>query len=236
MKKTISFLLILVSFCACSHRNQIIIEGQVENGNRRSIYLSLLTNEGPQLIDSTVISDNTFRFVIKPEQVMESTRLEEPAFYQLSLSFDNGLTTIAKAGETITLTANADKLVKSYRIKGSEDAALMWQLDSALSKFISRTDTLLYIYNSHREDDSVRSDVEQRYNQLTAQHSQYLRSFINRHPQSMSSIIAFYQVYNKHKFLDETEDADIFELMTDSLTAHYPNNSYISFLQSRIIK
>lgn len=233
MKKISLFILILISFCACNHKNQIIINGQLEHGNKRTLYLSLLTNEGLELIDSTVINNNSFQFIIKPEQVMVSTRLEEPAFYQLSFSFDNGLTTIAKAGETLTIEADADKLVKSYRIKGSQDALLMWQLDSVLAQFISRTDTLLQIYNCHRDNDSIRSEVEQHYNQLTEQHSQFLCAFIRQHPQSISSIIAFYQVYNKHKFLDETENADIYGLMVDSLSAHYPTNPYITYLQAR---
>ena len=158
----------------------------------------------------------------------------EPGFFQLSFSPDNGLTTLVEQGQTVSINADANKLIRTYRVQGPDDAVLMWQLDSALSVFAQYTDTLLQIYQYYMADDSVRSEVEQHYNYAVEVHQQYLRDFITMHPSSFSSMIAFYQVYNHHRFFDETEDAELLKMMTDSLAERYSNSQYVRYLQSRL--
>ena len=233
MKKLALCLSLLLLF-SCSHKNDIHIEGHLENGNGRMLYLSLLNADGLQLVDSVVVRRSTFNFNISQKNIKQWTGSDDPVFLQLSFTDDNALTTLAKGGETVHLKADANKLVSTYLVEGEEDAMLMWQLDSALSKFVQYTDTLLQIYQYYMDDDSARSWVEWHHNRAVEKHQQYLRNFITTHPKSFSSMIAFYQKYDNLRFLDKKENADLLRMLTDSLAECYPNSQYVRYLQSRI--
>lgn len=233
MRKLVFFCLIPL-LLACTNKHDICIQGQLDHGNGRVMYLSLLTADGLQKLDSSVIRHDSFKFKIKKSQLTDFQTADEPAFFQLSFSPDNGMTTLLKQGQMVHISADANNLIRTYRVQGPEDAVLMWQLDSALAAFAQYTDTLLQIYQYYMEYDSVRSGVERHYNQAVKQHTQYLRNFIQSHPHSFSSMIAFYQVYNQHHFFNEKDDAELLRMLTDSLSERYPDSQNVRYLQSRI--
>jgi esterase/lipase superfamily enzyme len=111
---------------------------------------------------------------------------------------------------------------------------LLWQLDQKLKNFIDTTDLLYSIYNAYIEDDSVRLQIENRYNKLILNHSNYLKTFIADNPTSLTTLIAFYQVYNKRKFFDETENLDLLKKIYNQLQVYYPTNENVIFLKKRI--
>ena len=185
------------------------------------------------ILDSTSVRRDLFDFKVKRKQVADFLSSDEPGFFQLYFSPDNGLTTLLKPDETVHVSADANDLIHTYRVQGPEDAMLMWQLDSALAMFAQYTDTLLVIYQYYMDVDSIRSKVNQHYNQRVAAHQQFLRYFIMEHPHSFSSIIAFYQSYNNLRFFDEKKNADLLRTLTDSLSMNYPNSRYVRYLQSR---
>lgn len=232
MKKIICFFLAAVLLCSCG-KNSLHIKGQFENAHHRQLYLSLLTIDGLVLLDSTRLNHDMFDFQLKANDLPEGTNISDPLFLQLSFSQENALTTLAQLGQTVEIYADANDLIRTYKVKGPVDAKLMWQLDSALAVFVSQTDTLMQVYQTYMDNDSVRSSVEYKYNRLTDAHTQYLREFIGRNSHSLSAVIAFYQVYNNRRFLEEKTDVELFHLMVDSLSSVYPNNEYVKYLQRR---
>lgn len=235
MKKIFFGLLCLsILLISCQNHNGIRIRGMIEGANGRTLHLAILGNDGLTTIDSTVIRNGDFDFRISKKLCQEIMPGEESLFFNLSFSEDNSMTTLAGMGECVELRlTNPDRIVEAYQATGAADAVLMRQLDSALSVFASHTDTLLHLYQIHQNSDSIRADIENHYNSLVEDHRQYLRNFILQHPKSLSSIIAFYRVYNHHRFLDDDTDADIFRLMTDSLSAKYPQSQYVEYLKTR---
>ncbi|MCQ2264965.1 MAG: DUF4369 domain-containing protein [Bacteroidales bacterium] len=232
MKKIICFFLAVVLLCSCG-KNSLHIKGQFENARHRQLYLSLLTTDGLVLLDSTRLHRNAFDFCVKANDLPEGMNISDPLFLQLSFSRENALTTLAQFGQTVEIRADANDLIHTYKVKGPIDTKLMWQLDSALAVFVCQTDTLMQVYQTYMHNDSVRSAVEYKYNRLTDAHTQYLRDFIGQNPHSLSSVIAFYQVYNNRRFLEEKTDVELFHLLVDSLSATYPNNEYVKYLQRR---
>lgn len=232
MRKLALFLSLLL-LLSCSHKNDIVIKGNLDNGNGRMLYLSILTADGLSPFDSVVVRRNAFCFSISPKNIEQIMGSDDPVFFQLSVSAENALTTLARKGDTVRIKADANQLVSTYLAEGAEDALLMWQLDSALSKFVQYADTLLQIYQYYMDDDSARSWVEWHHNRAVEKHQQYLRNFILVHPQSFSTMIAFYQGYNNLRFFDEKKDANLLRSLTDSLAKYYPNSQYVRYLQSR---
>lgn len=232
MKKLILFAALLLFMSACS-RQAIRVKGSVDHANGRRLYLSVLTPDGLFLLDSITIRSSNFDFKLKPRDLPKESVGEGPLFIQLSFSPENALTTLASMGQDVEIQADAESLIRTYKVQGPSDARAMWQLDSALAAFVIRTDTLMQIYQDYMYDDSVRSSVETRYNQIVDGHTRYLRDFITLHPHSLSAMIAFYQVYNNLKFLDEHADADLFFQMVDGLSETYPQSAYVKYLGKR---
>ena len=100
MRKLVFFCLIPL-LLACTNKHDICIQGQLDHGNGRVIYLSLLTADGLQKLDSSVIRHDSFKFKIKKSQLTDFQTADEPAFFQLSFSPDNGMTTLLKQGQMV---------------------------------------------------------------------------------------------------------------------------------------
>lgn len=235
MRKVLfSLLCVSILFFSCKNNNDIRIRGMIDGANGRMVHLSVLGTDGLTMLDSAIVKNGRFEFHVRKKQKDEFFPSEERAFFNLSFSEDNSMTTLAGFGEGVELIlTNPDRIVRGYKATGAADAVLMSQLDSSLSVFACRTDTLLYIYRICQDNDSIRVDIESQYNELVEEHHQYLRAFIRQHPQSLSSVIAFYRVYNHHRFLDEQADAEIFQLLVDSLSAKYPQSQYVEYLKNR---
>lgn len=103
MKKLSFFLLLFSLLLSCSRMNTVELSGELEHGNGRMLHLSLLTAEGLQPLDSVVVRHNTFRFKLNTDEV-EGMEAGQPVFLQLAFTPDNGLTTLARGGESLRRT------------------------------------------------------------------------------------------------------------------------------------
>ena len=180
------------------------------------------------------LKDGHFEFSVKAESQEEKDRLETPMLYQIMLSQDNMITTIAQKGDHLNIQGDSRDLLRTYHIQGGEEAMLMWQLDSALNTFVQPTDRLYSIYQKNLDNDSIRADIESQYMILLQKHTQYLTNFIQKHPQNMASYIAFYQSYNRRCFFDENENLPLLKKITSALQKKYPNNEYVKGMQQRV--
>lgn len=235
MKKLLLLLCICLLATACQQsKNQIIIEGSLQNAGHEKIILAIITPEGLSRVDSTTLRDGKFRFVIKARTEAEQQQASSPMMYQLILSPNNTLTTLAQGGDHIILNANAEKLIRNYQISGGEEAELVRQLDSALNSFVEAADQLFIYYQANIFNDSIKNEIEQQYNPLVQKHKEFLTDFIEHHPDKMASLIAFYQNYNRRYFFDEMEDFDLLNNITNSLQKKYPDNPYILQMKQHV--
>jgi len=205
----ICFFLLILLFSCRQDSKEIIIKGTLSNSIEKQIYLYKVTPDELILIDSSEIEKGAFVFEVSGSDKSEKETLKEPAFYRLMLNPDNAFTTLARSGEKIEIKADATNLVKTYTVSGGKDAILLWKLDQALKNVIDTTDFLYSIYEANIENDSVRVQIEKEYNKLILNHTGYLKKFIADNPSSLATLIAFYQVYNKRKFLNESENLDL---------------------------
>ena len=107
-------------------------------------------------------------------------------------------------------------------------------MDRQLSRFIDSTEVLQTIYENEIEDDSIRSRVEYVYLILVENHTKYLLNFISSHPNSMTTIAAFYQRYNRKIFLPEEENLALLQQIYQNLVILYPDNQNVQYLKKRI--
>ena len=235
MKKILYLLVLCMALAACHYdKNRIVIEGTLDNAGREQIWLAVILPDGNCFIDSTKLKNGQFRFEIQARSQAEKNRATTPMMYQLSLSDDNTLTTIAKGGDHIRISANAENLIRGYHVEGSEEAVLVGQIDSALALFADSCDHLLAIFQQYVDNDSVRENIEKTYLPMTEQHKAYLADFIQQHPDKMASYIALYQSYNRRYFFNEDEKLGMLKQLNESLQRQYPNNPYLLEMQQHL--
>ncbi|MCQ2284374.1 MAG: DUF4369 domain-containing protein [Bacteroidales bacterium] len=237
MKKNILFLLALCScvlFSCQNKKGQIVIEGKLKHANNEWIRIGMIGENDLVMLDSMKMKNGEFSFVIPAETDEQKARAASPMMYQIILTNDNTLTTLAKGGEHIVIEADAQNLLSTYHIHGGEECELMAQLDSALTSFVNPTNKLFETYEKNVENDSIRNEIEQKYVVLLQKHKDYLTHFIQKHPNNMASFIAFYQSYNRRSFFSEQGDLDLLKKITTSLQKQYPDNPYVKNMKLRV--
>ena len=233
MKKLLFLLIPFMILAACSDRNvSVKIEGDIQNGENQMLRLALITSEGMDMIDSVNMRNGHFEFKISSEDERIKERENAPMMFQLFLSEENALATMAKKGERLKITADAQDLTRTYHISGGEEAVLMHQLDSSLTAFVIPTEKLYETYQENSENDSVRSDIEAQYIKMLQDHKNYLREFIQNHPDNMASYIAFFQSYNRRNFFDIYQDLDMLKQINNNLSKVYPESEYVKAMKN----
>lgn len=218
-----------VLLAACADRNvSVKISGDIKNGGNQMVRLALITADGMDIIDSANMRDGHFEFKVSSENELIKEREYSPMMFQLFLSEENSLATMAKKGEHLKITADAQDLIRTYHITGGEEAVLMQQLDSALTAFVIPAEKLFEDYSENMYNDSVKASIEAQYLPMLQQHRQYLENFINKHPNNMACYIAFYQSYNRRTFFDPMQDLDVLKKINSNMMKVYPESEYVT--------
>ena len=227
----IGLLVLLLS--ACQNRNvAVTISGNLSNAGNQMIRLALITADGMDFIDSTNLRNGQFEFKISSDNELIKERENAPMMFQLFLTEDNCLATMAKKGEHLKITADAKDMVRTYNISGGEEAVLIHQLDSSLTAFVIPSEKLYEEYQKTMEDDSARAEIEAQYVVMLQNHRQYLENFINMHPSNMASYIAFYQSYNRRNFFDIYHDLDVLKKINANMEKVYPESEYVKSMKN----
>lgn len=220
MKKTIAILLLSLSVLACSH-HAAKIEGHIEGAEGRLISLEKVTVGKILKVDSVRLSSSgNFFFKVK--------NVEPAAFYQLALDTLGSLMLTVENGERIHLQAQADSLITSCSISGSENAELLLQLQKNRELMDSMLDSLLALpQQTANEQQEVRRSVAR----LFIRHKQHNTRFILMYPRSPASIPAYYQKFGKQSPLfGATEDRFLLRALADSMRLYFPKSAYTKSL------
>lgn len=233
MKKIVLLIIMAMILASCADRNvSVSISGDIQNGGNKMLRLALITAEGMDIIDSANMRDGHFEFKISSEDERIKERENAPMMFQLFLSEENSLATMAKKGERLKITADAEDMTRSYHISGGEEAMLMHQLDSSLTAFVIPTEKMYETYQKNSENDSVRAEIEAQYVKMLQDHKNYLRGFIQNHPDNMASYIAFFQSYNRRNFFDIYQDLGMLKQINNNLSRVYPESEYVKAMKN----
>lgn len=228
MRKVLLWITAALMLAACGNRKtSVVISGDIKNGGKQMVRLALITSDGMEMMDSTNMKNGHFDFKLSSDNELIKSREDAPMMFQLFLSENNSLSTMAKKGEHLKITADAQDLTRTYRISGGEEAVLMHQLDSALTLFVTEANKLYEVYQKNVENDSVRGEIETRYMNLLFSHRDFLEKFIADHPNNMATYIAFYQSYNRRNFFDMYQDLDLLKQINTNMSKVYPESEYV---------
>ncbi|OFY87310.1 MAG: hypothetical protein A3F72_17585 [Bacteroidetes bacterium RIFCSPLOWO2_12_FULL_35_15] len=216
----LSIALPLLLLAACkSEPKGFELKGKLDNSHSEMIFLELMSPDGLKTIDSVTLDDKG-EFVMTPY-------MADIGFYRLKISPKNFATFIFDANQQVTVNGNAEDLGNTYTVEGSPDSKLFWEINQVSIKNYRQRDSLQKTFQAYVnmvKMDSVRIDsmsnaLEKPYNELINEHNNYLKDFIEKHPESFASLVAIQQ-------LPAEQFMDTYIKLDGTLLAKYPNSLY----------
>lgn len=171
-------------------------------------------------------------FAIDGEFVAANS-LDDAAFFLLRTPEGEGINLLIKKGDKIEIDGSRTDWAKNYTVKGSKGSKLIQDLNN---KLLSFEDQLDLIYDEAREaqkEDFIA--IQERFNTIFTEHTDYLKSFIQDNLDSKISILALFQSVKGENILNLHQDFETYKLVADSFTNKWPNSSHTELL-NQILK
>ncbi|MFO8066772.1 MAG: TlpA disulfide reductase family protein [Bacteroidales bacterium] len=234
MQRLFLTLILLVFFLGCKTEKEkedkdFILKGKLENAENITFSIEELTPQDLIPLDS-ISTDKNGQFAFRKE-------IEEAGFYIISISPGNSITLLIEPGEEIEMSCDADDLLMSCEIKGSEGSELMLKLNRKLTDSYNKLDSLADKYRESRylpDFEDIREKLNLSYTEIYENQRDFVKSFIEEHQKSLASIIALNQYLGDQILLTMREDFEYFESLSKSLAEAYPSNKHVLDLKKQI--
>ncbi|MBS4013638.1 MAG: TlpA family protein disulfide reductase [Bacteroidetes bacterium] len=226
----ISFLLVGCSPKEEKRENYFIIKGKLKNAANIRFGIDELTPKDLVPVDS-IFTDNEGKFAYR------SLNIEDAGFYILRINRINSLTLLIEPGEVVSLTGDANNILKTAEIDGSAGSNLMLKLNRKLAQSYNVLDSLADLYRESRylpEFDNIRQTLNAEYVRIYEGQKNFVQKFIKNNPESLASIIALNQYLGARMLLTMSENFELFESLSNSLSAIYPTNKHVIDLKRQI--
>jgi hypothetical protein len=222
MKKSIVLLCILV-LLACN-KEQIKISGKINKAEKMVLHLDEVDVYESDPVDSVLLSPTgKFSFTLKNR---------EAGFYQLRLSPDKIIVLFPLPGDHIKIQADADDLLSSLTVDGSNGTEQITKLIRLLDDTRSLLDSITVEYNQ-AQSDSVRIRLNKEYVNILERHRKNSIAYILTHYNSLSSLYALYQQYQPGDYVFyKATDMQFFRIVSDSLEKYYPGSRHVRALKA----
>lgn len=205
------------------------LEGTLENAETAQLLFEELTTNNLIPLD-TITTDARGNFKLNGP-------IESPGFYILRVDRSNFITLLLEPGEKVRIGGDANNLPKSYTVKGSEGSELLAELNKSQQESYKKVDSLASVFREIQGEDNfseLKQEIDLAYTRVFEEQQDYVKGFIDQHPQSLASIIALYQFFGNQVLLKETDHFEYFDRLSGSLSEAYPANKHVLDLKRRV--
>ncbi len=231
MRNIILILAVILSISACNtNKNEFEIKGHFENTNGELLLLKLMGSNQLITIDSAIVDESgKFNF---------SGEIEGPNFYMIEKDQQNYLTIILNPGEKVTVSGDANDLLKDYDVKGSKDSELLKEFTGELMASIEELTELSKIYQDSIQSPNlseIMQDLNVRSEVIVEDMRAYTISFIEENPSSLASLMALYQQLAPRQYILNPEtDLEYYILVDSTLYSLYPESDPVKTLHMHV--
>jgi thiol-disulfide isomerase/thioredoxin len=204
-------LVIIISGCSKGNENGTI-SGKLNNFKGEYVFLQQITEEGDKNLDSSKV-DKKGNFSLK-------NPAGETDYYILRSDSVSIIFLVLKAGESVSVEADARNLEESYKVKGSKDSELLRTLRS-YDKALSDSLNTLYVEIRNQNPvvaDSIGSYLQEYY---AGTMEEFARNFIR---QNLNSIVSL----SATKFINQQTELELLQQLQAKLISIYPKNKYVA--------
>lgn len=229
MKRLPLILAALVLLASCGNKNKFTLEGTLENGANKVIYIEEMTPESRLFIDSvTLDKKGHFKF---------SYEMPYRTFYNVHASDADYVVLLPEFGETITISGCYDSLSNTYTLQGNSESQKLWQLQDFANKGNYTLRDIVQTENTNHELLANGQITEKEYQTAHAmtdsiylatfrEQQKYVVDFIQDNLGSLVSLIALYKPFNNKSLIDPKDSFEFYEAVLDGLEANLPDNPH----------
>ncbi|MBO4741372.1 MAG: DUF4369 domain-containing protein [Bacteroidales bacterium] len=227
-KKIVLFLTVVAALCSCGKKNTFTIEGTLQNGAGKYVYIEEIAPKDRIFIDSVQLDKNGhFEFTYE---------MPYQSFYNVGVSLQDFVMLLPDYGETITLTGDYSRLSPTYEVEGSKGSTLLWQLNDYTKYGEIRLDSIARAFDQLVADckgdtnciKKKKPSLDSVYLDAYSEQQDYVINFIERNKGSLATLIALYKTFNTRPLIDpKTDDFEFYEMVASGLEETMPQNKHV---------
>jgi peroxiredoxin len=230
VKKIFPFVLVLAALTfACKKPNGFVISGKITNAEGKYLYLDELKVASSVPIDSVEVEkDGSFEFTGK---------INYPNFFLLRLNEKNFVTLLVDTTEKITVFGDAANFSRDYIVKGSPGSLLVQELNSRLTKTKHKLDSInsrMIVFRTRENYSLEKIRWEQEMADIKKSQIEYSTGFVQKHPFSMSSVLALYQKFDDSNYV--VQDLQSLKVAASALNTVFPKSEHVKALYANTMR
>jgi peroxiredoxin len=224
VKKIFSVIILLSTFfISCHKQDGFVINGKITNSEGKYLYLDELKVSSSIPVDSVKLEkDGTFKF---------EGKIGYPNFYLLRLTEKNFVTLLVDTTENISIYGDAANFSRDYIVEGSSGSLLVQELNNKLANTKHKLDSIRSRIDAFRllEDYSTQKiKWDQELAAIKLIQIRYSTEFIQKHPFSMSSVLALYQKFDDANYV--IQDLQSLKVAASALNTMFPKSEHVKAL------
>ena len=225
----LSILCLTLLLASCGNKDEIVIEGTLENGANKTIYIEEMAPESRIFLDSVKLdSKGHFKY---------RYAMPYKTFINVHVSDADYIVLLPDLGEKTTIQGDYNALSTSYEINAGTESQLLWQLQdysnhgTEVLKDIVATDSknrqLLADGDMSQEEYDHEHDItDSIYAATYAEQQQYIAHFIEDNLGSLATLIALYKPFNNHPLINPADSFEFYEAVLEGLQEQEPDNPH----------
>lgn len=224
MKRIFPVVVFFAAFIVACHKpNGFVISGKITNAEGKYLFMDELKVASSVPIDSVKIKkDGTFEFTGK---------INYPNFFLLRLSEKNFVTLLVDTAEKVKVFGDAANFSRDYVVEGSPGSLLVQELNNHLTKTKHKLDSIrsrMIVFRSRENNklDAIR--WEQELADIKKNQIEYSAAFVQKHPFSMSSVLALYQKFDDSNYV--IQDLQSLKVAASALNSVFPKSEHVKAL------
>lgn len=227
MKHTPTYTVIVavtLLLCSC-HRNTFTLEGTLENGAGKTIYISELTPRDGEKETATLTLDKRGHFKMKE-------KIDYLTFYNLHVNQTDYVVLLPQQGEHLVLKGNYNDLTHSYEVSGSPQSTLLWQLQDYSNQGAQSISDLVAQDRENKASlspdayEAAKLTTDSIFLAIRNQQAKYMEDFIYDNQGSLTTLIALYKPFNGHPILPPQQYYELYSVVLQGLTEQLPDNPH----------
>jgi len=222
VKKVIILVVVLATvLVACNKPKGFVINGKITNAKEKYLYLDELKVSSSIPVDSVKLKkDGTFKF---------NGKISYPNFYLLRLNEKNFVTLLVDTTEKITVYGDASNFARDYVVEGSPGSLLVQELNNKLTDTKHQIDSIRNRVDAFR---NASSEQKTKWNselaEIKRKQIDYSTNFVQKHPFSMSSVLALYQKFDDSNYV--IQDLQSLKVAASALNSIFPKSEHVKAL------
>lgn len=232
MKKKSGYISLLLAgflFTQCGNADSFTVTGLLTGGENDTLVVEEMVENGIQPLQS-LYTDENGRFTY-------TDTATNPRFLFLHVN-DIYISLLVLNNQQIDLSADLSRFNETYRVSGSRESELIWDLNREMQRAALALDSLGSAYEAKRDAESSQAAdnwFRSAYQNLIEDQRDFIQSFLNEHYDSPASLMALSHQLNQQPILNPAADFAYFARVDSALTAQYPESRMVKTLHTWVV-